>query len=254
MLDLSQRWPLGLSRKTWWLYALGFLVVMVAVVAFDGPGSQWARNWPTPVVDFFGSITHYGLSDWILIPSGSLCLISALLYVVVPGKLRKLLALQLAQLFGFIFVGVGLPGLASNLLKRAIGRGRPGMFDDARLFGLRSFFNDWTYQSFPSGHATTAFALAFVIGFLADRWFPFALLFALAIGVSRVAIGAHYPSDVVAGAVVGTLVAYLVRYLFSLRRWLFEIDKTGAMRVRPLSPVRRMTELRRRRAQATAAR
>jgi undecaprenyl-diphosphatase len=62
-------------------------------------------------------------------------------------------------------------------------------------------------RSFPSGHATVAFALAFVI-LLRDRkrgWPLFCL--ASFIGLSRVVVGVHYPSDILAGALLGFLVA-----------------------------------------------
>ncbi len=244
MIDLSRPWPLRLSRSNWWLYALAALAIIAAIAAFDGIASPWARAWPASVVAFFASITDYGLSDWILIPSGSLCLLAGLIFVIIPGRLRKLAAMQFAQIFGFIFVGVGLPGLLANILKRVIGRGRPGVFDQAGLFGFQNFFNDWTYQSFPSGHTTTAFAFAMIVGFLAPRWFPAGLVYGVAIALSRVAIGAHYPSDVVAGAILGVLGAYFVRYVFARRNWMFEF-RNGLIHVRDLTALRRIGRLRR---------
>ncbi len=61
--------------------------------------------------------------------------------------------------------------------------------------------------SFPSGHAARTFALAAFLGSLEGRWRlpPFA--FATAVAVSRVYLGAHLPSEVVAGAVLGVGIA-----------------------------------------------
>jgi undecaprenyl-diphosphatase len=64
--------------------------------------------------------------------------------------------------------------------------------------------------SFPSDHATAAFAIAVSI-WLRNRtagWL--ALVMAVILGVSRVAVGVHYPSDVIGGALIGTLSALIL--------------------------------------------
>jgi undecaprenyl-diphosphatase len=65
-------------------------------------------------------------------------------------------------------------------------------------------------HSFPSGHTATAFACATVLAHFVPRWrVPFFVLAAL-IGLSRVYNGMHYPTDVLAGAVLGVLIALLL--------------------------------------------
>jgi undecaprenyl-diphosphatase len=64
--------------------------------------------------------------------------------------------------------------------------------------------------SFPSDHATAAFAIAFAVFFVSRRVGIGFLLTAAAIGLARVLIGLHYPGDVAAGAVVGLAGAALV--------------------------------------------
>ncbi len=65
-------------------------------------------------------------------------------------------------------------------------------------------------HSFPSGHTATSFAAATVLSVYAPRWrVPFFLLASL-IGLSRIYNGMHYPTDVLAGAVLGVLVAVVV--------------------------------------------
>jgi undecaprenyl-diphosphatase len=64
--------------------------------------------------------------------------------------------------------------------------------------------------SFPSGHAATSFACATVLSAFAPRWrVPFFLLATL-IALSRLYNGVHYPTDVVAGALLGVLIALLL--------------------------------------------
>lgn len=67
----------------------------------------------------------------------------------------------------------------------------------------------WT-SSFPSGHATIAFATATVLGATIPQLRPYVYLVAALIAVSRLYMGVHYPSDVVAGAILGILAGLLV--------------------------------------------
>jgi undecaprenyl-diphosphatase len=70
-------------------------------------------------------------------------------------------------------------------------------------------------SSFPAGHAATAFAGAVLLAFVAPRCAPFALALATLIATSRVYVGVHYPTDVVAGAALGAVAgaagAFVVR-------------------------------------------
>jgi undecaprenyl-diphosphatase len=61
-------------------------------------------------------------------------------------------------------------------------------------------------SSFPAGHAATAFAGAVVLAFVVPRAAPLLLSIAALIGFSRIYVGVHYPSDVLAGAAIGVVV------------------------------------------------
>jgi undecaprenyl-diphosphatase len=67
--------------------------------------------------------------------------------------------------------------------------------------------------SFPSDHAAVAFAIAFAVLAFSRRAGIGFLVAAAMIGLSRIALGMHYPSDVIAGAVVGWAAALLVTTL-----------------------------------------
>lgn len=69
--------------------------------------------------------------------------------------------------------------------------------------------------SFPSGHTSSAFALATSLSLAFPKWYVIApsYLYACAVGYSRMHLGVHYPSDVLAGAVVGAGSAVLTNYL-----------------------------------------
>lgn len=244
MLDLSKPWPLTLTRTGWLAFGLGFVAVLAIVHLIDVPVSLWAQAWPQPVRDFFFATTDFGKSDWFLIPSLALFIVSGLLALLIPKPTARRALWQVTGLWAFFFVGVGLPGLLSNLIKRVIGRGRPELFEQYGSLSFQNFLNDWTYQSFPSGHATTGFAVCFVVSFVSPRWLPLMLLFAIAISLSRIVVGAHYPTDALGGALVGTLGAYLVRNFFAARGWVFRRRADGRIEMRDLVAVKRLLQRR----------
>jgi membrane-associated phospholipid phosphatase len=108
-------------------------------------------------------------------------------------------------------ISVGTAIAFTEILKPIVHRTRPG---DA--YPNEIFPNSITHgSSFPSGHTTLAFATATTIALEYKRWWitiP-AYLWAASVGYSRMYLGKHYPSDVLAGAVIGVGGAYLGRLL-----------------------------------------
>lgn len=75
-----------------------------------------------------------------------------------------------------------------------------------------------TNCSFPSGHAAFFFALAMAVYFYNKKWGAWFFLAVILISLGRIIAGVHYPADILGGAVVGILSAYMVFYLIKSRR------------------------------------
>jgi undecaprenyl-diphosphatase len=98
---------------------------------------------------------------------------------------------------------VGAAYATSTSIKLAVGRRRPALEDLPQLMATP------TGLSFPSSHAASSFAAARAFGALVPGA-PLQLA-AVAMGLSRLYLGVHYPSDVAAGALLGTAVGSLGR-------------------------------------------
>jgi undecaprenyl-diphosphatase len=105
--------------------------------------------------------------------------------------------------------GVVAAGL-SALLALAVAHLISGMWDRPRPFEahhVHLFVSASTDPSFPSDHATAAFAIAVALLLRTRRVGWIALTMAIVVSVSRIAVGVHYPSDVLGGALIGSLAA-----------------------------------------------
>lgn len=105
-------------------------------------------------------------------------------------------------------VGMTLGLLATNLaLKPLVSRARPWVV----MEGWQALVTSSDMNSFPSGHTTAAFAFAAALcAVLPQKWAKAAALIAAALmGGSRLYVGVHFPTDVLTGAVIGTICGLL---------------------------------------------
>jgi membrane-associated phospholipid phosphatase len=219
----------------WGVPVVGAMLLSMAFL--DAPANGLASGLPRWFTDLFEEITDFGRSAWILVPVGVLmALIAVLASRTLDRMSQAVLAATMVRL-AFVFTAVAVPGLVTTVVKRWIGRVRPSAQGP---FAYEPFSWRPDYASLPSGHATTAFAALVAIGLIFPRVRPALWLYALLIAASRIVVGAHYPSDVIAGAAAGACGALMVRDAFALRRLGFFIAPEGSVHAKPGSSLRRI--------------
>ena len=115
--------------------------------------------------------------------------------------------------FALTLIAVALADWSAMGLKALIDRPRPPL----RYAEPKTLVAVPHDASFPSGHAATSFAAATMLAFAFPRLAPFLYVLAAAVAFSRVYVGVHYPLDVIGGALLGALVAVVLRFLVSRR-------------------------------------
>jgi undecaprenyl-diphosphatase len=85
----------------------------------------------------------------------------------------------------------------------------------SRLIGVNTFKLDLRDYSFPSGHTTAAFSVAVSFALVFPSIMIPLMLAALMVGLSRIYLGVHYPTDVVVGIIIGTVFAIMSNEMLS---------------------------------------
>lgn len=195
---------------------------------------------------WFTLTTDIGKSHWLIIGTGSIVLFMS---AYRDDRLSVPHMVQWHHVFlhfYFALTTIVFSGLIAIVLKNLIGRARPALFDGSSYWMSVPFGDSYTFASFPSGHSTTIGALAAIIYLLLPRFRVAVFALALWVGASRVGVGAHYPSDVIAGLAVGILFTWLYARAFARKRLLFEFSETGSLRLRNLASKRARRKARRR--------
>lgn len=199
-----------------WIPVVVFLKLAGEVIEkeplwFDVPILNWFHAHASPLLDtIFIAITNIGGIAAVIIAAGLIC--AWLLY-----KHR-----MLTKNVWLILFGLGGAAAANIVLKGLFHRDRPSLWHQAVIE---------TGFSFPSGHAMASAALAtcLVITAWPTKWRIPTILIAgvtvLAIGSSRLYLGVHYPSDVLAGWCVS--VAWVLLVWYCLTRWYGRRSKSG---------------------------
>lgn len=227
--------PAHYSQILWSVWALAWVLLTIAVlIRFDhAAGMLWGR-WPTGFIQLTDFFTVFGLGGWYLIPP-ALLLAAANLTDWRSLSRRSLMLVYNWTCLAFLMLSaVGLAGLVVNLLKYGIGRARPVYFNDLGDLSLHPFAMDARFASFPSGHATNMGAVFAIVLLLFPQRKYIALVLALWVASTRIFVGAHYPSDTVAGFGLGIACTVGTALVFARLGFIFRKTTAGL-------PVRKKT-------------
>jgi len=221
--DRDRFYDLVGSRWVWIVPLVAFCVATCVAFPFDLEVSKWflQDNAPDMLHEIVDAAEPFGDGTCVFV----FCI---LIFLLDQARRRDLLMVIIASQGA---------GMVTNLIKINIARVRPAEFTFDAPVG--ETFQGWLTltnfssetQSFPSGHTTTAFGLAMALSLLYPRarWLFFSL--AVLVGLHRVSVGAHYMSDVFAGAAVGYTVG-----LICCRIHLWKWRQIGAVPPKAVDP------------------
>lgn len=164
---------------------------MEALFKLDGNILLWIQEYVrndflTPIFKFITSLGDGGFI-WIAI---------AILLIFMKGYRKTGISVGVALLGSLLFNNM--------LIKNLVARTRPYRVIDT----LTILIEEPGEFSFPSGHTSSSFAAAVVLFLLLPRKYGVpAMILACLIGISRLYVGVHYPTDVLGGMIMGTLLA-----------------------------------------------
>jgi membrane-associated phospholipid phosphatase len=202
-----------------WLLGTAILMVVLAAVSYvlwDRPVGDWAfhlsRFWAN------NARRLSGLGEgvyWLVVVA----------VIGVTAVVRK--KPDVAVRAGKTAIAIVAAGLAANALKIVAGRARPRALDEG-VFGFHFFEIGYRFNSFPSGHAAIAAAVAASICLARPGAWPLAAVLWVLLAGGRVFTGSHFVSDVLAGGAVGIAVMVIVDRSAWLDRLLHRFGKAGA--------------------------
>ncbi|MCC6891117.1 MAG: phosphatase PAP2 family protein [Hyphomicrobiales bacterium] len=229
------RQPRITAKPMWRAYArlaplvgLAIVAVVLTMVFIDVTIIRMARQVPRWLFHVFDVISDFGVAQAFLFPLGGMLVLIAVITAPPLERMSQAVLACLSVRLAFLFLAVAFPGLVVTVVKRVVGRARPGFGNDD-VFLFQFFRLRVEFSSFPSGHATTAAAAAIAFGLLWPRLRTLVWTYALIIGLSRVIVKAHHPSDIIAGACFGIVGALLVRDWMAARRLGFTIRNDGTV-------------------------
>lgn len=179
------------------------IVVAASAVAWDGTAPPWEAEtlrWIVGWPDWFEPVL------WLVQQAG------VLFAPVVAGLVVVSLTRQGRHIVPFVLILPLKLTVEKAIVKQLVDRERPytsvGPDIDVRGPQLAG-------MSFPSGHATTAVAVAVVlVAFLPPKWRPVPLAWAFGVALARLYFGEHNVLDVVVGAALGTAFAIVLWFVF----------------------------------------
>ena len=165
------------------------------------------------LIEFFVKITQLGNSSWYF---GMTIIFTLFLYFNKKIKIIRVKNIDvLINFFTSVFIYLIAIGFITQLLKHLIGRPRPNHtdFDSDIILNFLTF--DSSFHSFPSGHSSTIFMISLILCVFLPKLKYLFLFLASVVALSRVVVGAHFFTDILAGAILALMVFKILNHLLA---------------------------------------
>jgi len=210
MSDLTGEPMAKLRRNTLLFAGITAAVYLVLFLFVDAPIDMWVRDSCSGTfIEELATVFSY-MGDGSIIRLG-LALGFLLIVAVDPLTERRW-----TRSLMYICISCAVALVVGEGLKFLLARHRPVLLFENGTYGLSFFSSEWASNSTPSGHTLRVFAILTAASMLFRKLTPVFISLAGLIGLSRIIVTDHYPSDVVFGAYIGVFAAlWVYRYMYS---------------------------------------
>ena len=183
--------------RSWYVIAVGAAMLLLASFYLDAGAQAWMfEHQSAGVRNFMETVSRFG--DW----PGHVALGLILMGIAFWRGNKKWL-----RIFAVMIVACALAGVVTRVVKISTGRARPNVQTETEWNGPRF---DPRHNAFPSGHTAASTAFFATLAFASRRIGLGLLAIPGLIAFSRMYVGAHHLSGVVAASLIGALAAYFV--------------------------------------------
>lgn len=190
-----------LKKKTIIWGIIGLILYLVFFLYIDRLIDWWVHNncsgtWVAALGNFISFFA-----------TGPLCFLALLFCFMLIAVYDQKQEKEWVEKLLFICVSVSIAIVIGEISKVILARYRPVMLFTENLYGLHFFSMKWELNSTPSGHTLRAFSFLTALCLLNRKKMPLYIFLAILVGLSRIAVTAHYPSDVIFGCFIGVFSA-----------------------------------------------
>ncbi|WGL59483.1 phosphatase PAP2 family protein [Pigmentibacter sp. JX0631] len=186
---------------------ISFASIILAYYFLDAPLVHWIHNQRINKIAFFNILTH--IPDAII----AFLILFFLVFILFFKRFEKV------KLFNVLFIAMASVAVSAHIkdfLKFIFARYWPNTWIDNNpsllvdnVYGFQFFEKGTAYQSFPSGHTTVTFAFFSVLIYFYPKYKTVFLIPCILLGIGQVLMHYHFLSDVIAGGLLGWMVAII---------------------------------------------